>query len=119
MTEYLPAIVNAVLTLIVGVLMRKLQRALKHAEREKAQQAREWSGIRVGMQVMLRNDLLASYQSARQRGKITYDEADTFEAMYGAYHALGENGVMDGIRESFRRFPVGTEDEVYPPGPKS
>jgi len=122
MTEYLPVIINAALTLIVGVLARKLQRSIDRADREKKEQEAAfrttWNSLQKGMQVLLRDQLLANYQSARLRGKITYDEADTFEAMYRAYHDLGENGVMDGIYESFRQFPVGTEDEVYPQEPK-
>ncbi len=118
MTEYLPVIINAALTLIVGVLARKLKAALDRAEAEREKQEREfatvWGGLQEGLKVLLRNQLLENYQAARQRGKITYDEADAWEAMYHAYHNLGGNGVIDGIHDSFRRFPVGPEAEVYP-----
>lgn len=50
-------------------------------------------------QKQMRRDLTNDYHTYMDRGYIEDDELDLFEAGYQAYHALGENGIMDSRRE--------------------
>ena len=55
--------------------------------------------LMVGMQQNLRHDLMRMYHESMRWGCISDDDAELFEAMYNAYHALGQNGVMDSRHE--------------------
>ena len=67
-----------------------------------------------GTQALLRDRLLQGYHFYKSRGCVTYGEDANYENMYEAYHALGKNGIMDGIHEDFKTIPVKADAEVYP-----
>ena len=52
--------------------------------------------LRKGVQALLRNSMLQSYQYFKEYGCTLQDKSD-FENMYLCYHALGQNGVMTEI----------------------
>ena len=52
--------------------------------------------LRKGVQALLRNSMLKSYQYFKEHGCTVQDKSD-FENMYLRYHALGQNGVMTEI----------------------
>ena len=49
-------------------------------------------------QKQMRRELTNDYHEYMDRGSINDDELDLWEAGYQAYHALGENGIMDSRR---------------------
>ena len=50
--------------------------------------------VMVAQQQGLRHDLMQMYHMAMRWGCISDDDAELFEALYNAYHNLGQNGVM-------------------------
>lgn len=96
------AIVSPVLTLLIGSgFFFKIRDELKTSQkaRESANTA-----IRLGIQALLRDRLYALYEEARVKGKCTIDELDNFENLYTQYHNLGQNGVMDSVRERMQKL---------------
>lgn len=49
-------------------------------------------------QKQMRRDLTQDYHKYMNAGHIDDDDLDMWEASYQAYHALGENGIMDSRR---------------------
>lgn len=50
-------------------------------------------------QKQMRRELTQDYHKYITAGHIDDDDLDMWEASYQAYHALGENGIMDSRRE--------------------
>lgn len=50
-------------------------------------------------QKQMRRELTQDYHRYMGQGYIEDDDLDMWEAGYQAYHALGENGIMDSRRE--------------------
>lgn len=55
-------------------------------------------------QKQMRRDLTLDYHKYMQDGKIDDDDLDMWEQAYQAYHALGENGIMDARRADLIRL---------------
>ena len=79
-------IIGVVTTLIVTILTM-IASALK-------KQGKKIELLMVAQQQGLRHDLMDMYYTACRWNCITDDDAELFEAMYNAYHNLGQNGVM-------------------------
>lgn len=62
--------------------------------------------IKEGIQVLLKEKLQEKYDNALSKGYATIHEKDNFEVMYKRYHVLGENGVMDNVRDDYMNFPT-------------
>lgn len=60
----------------------------------------------VGLQAVLKDLLKIRYLEWMKRGYAPMDARDDLERMYKAYHGLGANGVMDGLRKEFMELPV-------------
>lgn len=67
---------------------------------------KEIRALKKGMQALLRDRLLQSYRYYVEKGYATAEERDNWENMYRQYHALGENGVMDNLREKLLDLPT-------------
>jgi len=63
------------------------------------------NALMLGLQAVLRDRLLTGYKHYRAKGWADYDDRMNLENVYTQYHALGANGVMDGMRESFLGLP--------------
>ncbi|MBR4406090.1 MAG: hypothetical protein IKT30_06925 [Bacteroidaceae bacterium] len=50
-------------------------------------------------QKQMRRDLTLDYHKYMAAGQIDDDDLDMWEQAYQAYHALGENGIMDARRQ--------------------
>ena len=59
----------------------------------------------IGLQAVLKDLLKIRYLEWIKRGYAPMDSKDDLEHMYNAYHGLGANGVMDGLREKFLKLP--------------
>lgn len=62
--------------------------------------------IRLGLQAILRDRLLQSFNACLKDGCTTYEERQNWINMYNQYHTLGANGVMDDIKEKFLSLPI-------------
>jgi len=80
-------IVISVAATIVVAILTCIASALK-------KQGKKIELLMIAQQQGLRHDLMDMYYTARRWNCITDDDAELFEAMYNAYHNLGQNGVM-------------------------
>lgn len=65
-----------------------------------------------GIQALLRAQMISEFNKAKDRGYAPIYAKDNFENMWQNYHALGLNGVMDGIREKYMQLPNRKEDRI-------
>ena len=123
--EFVRIIVEAVAVSILSFMLWHIQRRLEHAEEAEKEMQAELAEERKrveemrkannkGTQALLRDRLLQGFHFFKRRGMVTYGEAMNYKNMYEAYHALGKNGVMDGIYEEFLKIPIKPDAEVYP-----
>ena len=56
------------------------------------------------LQKMMRRDLTQDYHKYMEQGFIDDDDLDSWIENYDAYHALGQNGVMDSRRDDLIRL---------------
>ena len=66
---------------------------------------KDLSLLKEGNQALLRAKLYNLSEDCTKKGFATIDEKNNFENIYQKYHALGVNGVMDGVREEFLKLP--------------
>ena len=102
----LSAIVSAMVTIILGIIIKRplekrADAAVKFAEEERTKQ----KALMAGVQAMLRDRLLQGYRFYEEKGFADYDERSNMENMYTAYHNLGKNGVMDDMHKKFKELP--------------
>ena len=123
--DYLPALVQGAITAVFAVISWRIKQYLDKVSRKEAelqaQLAEEHRRIEKlreasnrGTQALLRDRLLQGYHFFKRRNCVTYGEAANYQNMYEAYHALGKNGIMDGIYKDFQTIPVKADAEVYP-----
>lgn len=61
--------------------------------------------ICLGVQALLRDRLLSTYNKYIEKGYAPHYAKENFENMWKQYHNLGENGVMDDKHEEFKNLP--------------
>lgn len=62
--------------------------------------------VKLGLQAVLRDRLIESYNHYSEKGYAPIYARDNFENMYNQYHALGANGVMDDMHKAFLDLPI-------------
>jgi len=100
-------------SIISGIMVWAIQRGQKsrdemQEEIRKQTAATEAQNVALmkGMQALLRDRLLTGYRHYFEKGWAEYDDRENIENLYRQYHALGENGVMDGYRAKFLALPI-------------
>ena len=66
----------------------------------------ESEAIKLGVQALLRDRLIAEYNKYSEKGYAPIYARDNFDNMWNQYHNLGKNGVMDDIHEKFMELPT-------------
>ena len=61
--------------------------------------------IMMGVQALLRDRLLQAYRHYAEKGGADYDDRANLENVWRQYHALGGNGDMKDLRNTFRHLP--------------
>ena len=69
-------------------------------------QVHQNKAMKAAVQAILRDKLLQRFLLCRLQGYATSEERQNFENMYVQYHSLGENGVMDDVRQKFFALPM-------------
>lgn len=69
-------------------------------------QRRDSAAVRAGLQAILRAELIRDYNKWTEREYAPIWARDNFENVYKHYHNLGENGVMNGLRDEFLTLPT-------------
>lgn len=72
---------------------------------------RQVKAVRLGLQALLRAQLIAEYNKWDDRGYAPIYARQNFQNCWEQYHALGKNGVMDDLHEKFLRLPTDPPEE--------
>lgn len=83
-----------------------LAAVFKHLFRQTKDTHGELAAIKLGLQALLRAQLIADYNKWSERGYAPIYARQNFENCYKQYHTLGANGVMDDIHEKFLELPT-------------
>lgn len=62
--------------------------------------------LRLGMQALLRAELIKDYNKWSEKGYAPVYVRENFINMYNQYHSLGANGVMDDMKDKFLQLPI-------------
>lgn len=68
--------------------------------------------VREGVQALLRSEMIDSYNKWKEKGYAPIYARENFDNCYNKYHNLGENGVMDNIKEMFFDLPTEPDSDV-------
>ncbi len=101
MTIYQLLCVLSVPTAIVAVY-KMLFRQIKDVRAQN-------DAIKLGLQALLRAQLIADYNKWSEKGYAPIYARENFENCWRQYHALGANGVMDDIHTKFMQLPTREE----------
>lgn len=93
---------SGIIGIAAGAILGKLKKKLEQNE-----------ALMYGVQALLRHELYELYHYwAEAKGFAPISVKEDFSNMYTRYHALGANGVMDGIHDEFMNLPTsGKADE--------
>jgi len=69
-------------------------------------QQNQIKAVRLGIQALLRAQMIADYNKWADRGYAPIYARQNFENCWAQYHALGANGVMDDIHVKFLALPT-------------
>ena len=95
--------IPSVLTLIITRIITK---RLNAAEAKADEAQRRSDAIALGIQALLRDRLLQGYRHYLEKGWADYDDRANLENVWRQYHALGGNGDMNDLRNTFRHLPT-------------
>ena len=62
--------------------------------------------VKLGVQALLRAQMIADYNKWEDRGYAPIYARENFENCWVQYHTLGANGVMDDIHRRFMALPT-------------
>lgn len=65
----------------------------------------ERNALKLGVQAMLRNELIKQYKTYMKQGYADYDDKENWINLYNQYHTLGVNGVMDKYKDKVLSMP--------------
>lgn len=91
----IPSILTLIFTTAIGVVYTKIK-----------QQKTETDAIKLGIQALLRAQLVSDFNKYSAKGYAPIYARDNFENVWQQYHSLGANGVMDDIHEKFLSLPT-------------
>lgn len=67
--------------------------------------------MKLALQAILRRDMIEDYNKWKERGYAPIYAKQSFENCWKQYHALGMNGVMDGIHNEFLELPTEKKED--------
>lgn len=67
---------------------------------------RQIKGVRLGVQALLRAQMIDDYNRWEDRGYAPIYARQNFENCWAQYHRLGANGVMDDLHRKFLELPT-------------
>jgi putative intracellular protease/amidase len=83
---------------VVSLVLRHILRRIKANDRKT-------EAVCYGVQALLRDRLIDTYNKYTDKGYAPIYIKENFENMWKQYHNLGVNGVMDGLHEKFMKLP--------------
>lgn len=70
------------------------------------EQGRQYNALKLGLQAMLRSQMISEYNRWTDKGYAPIYARENFENLWVQYHSLGANGVMNDIRDKFQKLPT-------------
>lgn len=67
---------------------------------------RQFKAIKLGMQAMLRNQIIEQYNHYTNKGYIPIYGLENVTALYDQYHTLGGNGTITHLYEELKELPT-------------
>lgn len=95
--------------LIAGIsyTWRRYKDAKTSYKQERLLREKELECMRAGLQSLLRDRMIDAYNRFYEdKGYMPIYARESFTAVYNAYHNLGENGVMDNIKDKILTLPT-------------
>lgn len=102
------------LEVFFGLVLGFLSFVIKRIAVSLNKEMKDQSSIKIGVQAILRDRLINSYNYHIELGFCSIHDRDNILNMYRQYHTLGVNGVVDGLMDELLSLPVKscTESEV-------
>lgn len=95
---------------ILGACYKHLSNKIKIEKAERLERAKkdaeEFEALKNGMRSILRRQIIADCEAAQQAGTCDVMSKDTIKDMYDSYHALGGNGIVNGMVEQTMKLPT-------------
>ena len=96
---------------IVTALLNHFERKAIRKENAKAKSQDKTDALALGVQALLRAQMIADYNHYSEKGWAPIYARENFENVWVQYEALGQNGVMEDIRKKFMALPTRKENE--------
>lgn len=93
--EWVFGLLIAALTLVVKTLSTRIKK-----------QSAENAALRTGMKALLMRQIQIDCEDAIAQGFCAVDTKTSIEGMYQAYHALGGNSIITGLRDEMLALPT-------------
>jgi phosphoribosylformylglycinamidine (FGAM) synthase PurS component len=101
MKYWLQVLFGAVVAGFTALYRKKIDKIKQQKELElklEQQRAEEFELLKDAIKAVLRGQIVQSYNHCLDRGEVCrIYEKENVEELYNSYHALGGNGVIDGI----------------------
>jgi len=91
---------------IVTALLNWLERRAIRKENARAKAADKTDSLALGVQALLRAQMIADYNRYSEKGYAPVYARDNFENCWIQYENLGANGVMEDIHKKFLALPT-------------
>ena len=92
-------------SVITLILTRIITKRLNEAETKADAAQKRSDAIALGIRALLRDRLLQGYRHYQEKGWADYEDRANLENVWKQYHALGGNGDMNDLRNTFRHLP--------------
>ena len=93
-------------TAVLSVLTYVMRKVVKRLE----QKTKEDNAVQLGVQAILRDRLIQSYNHHMEKGFCAIHDRDNVLNMYKQYHNLGVNGVVDKLIDELMTLPIKERD---------
>lgn len=98
---------EALFMLITGIAVA----AYRRLSRKITNKATEQEAIKLGIQALLRDRIIESYNNYMDKGFFPIYARENVEALYVQYHALGGNGTVTELMEKLKELPTEVKEE--------
>lgn len=99
------------LDVVFGLIISGVVYTVKTVQKKIKRTINDQESVKMGLQAILRQDIINIYQKVIDRGFIYIYELESVEAMYTQYHNLGGNGVITKIMEKIRNLEMKLSEE--------
>ena len=91
---------------IITAILNWLERRAVRKEKAKDKTAEKTDALAMGVQALLRAQMIADYNHYEEKGFAPIYARENFENCWKQYENLGANGVMEDIHKKFMALPT-------------